>query len=163
MRMKERERARGASGITAALYACNFYGSCSRNFLRLAESERRKAQEKNNRTKNMRNAAAAFFKQRREMRTEFRASEKPFASADTVHRGVGVGGGGVGNWPACHLAHAEQRQVMNGRHSQSSLSYCSHNDNCRHRHSAHCTAHRHFATLKWQELLAKEPQIETAA
>lgn len=72
-------------------------------------------------------------------------------------------GRGIGNWPACHLAHAEQRQVMNGRHSQSSLSYCSHNDNCRHRHSAHCTAHRHFATLKWQELLAKEQQIETAA
>lgn len=52
----------------------------------------------------MRNAAAAFFKQRREMRTEFRPSEKPFASADTVHGGVG--GVGVGNWPGCHLEHA---------------------------------------------------------
>lgn len=38
------------------------------------------------------------------MRTEFRPSEKPFASADTVHGGVG--GVGVGNWPACHLEHA---------------------------------------------------------
>lgn len=62
----------------------------------------------------MRNAAAAFFKQRREMRTELRPSKKPFATADTVHGEVRGG-----NWPACHLEHAEQQQqVMNSRHSQ---------------------------------------------
>lgn len=64
----------------------------------------------------MRNAAAAFFKQRREMRTEFRPSEKPFASADTVHRGVGVGGEGyrqLAGLPlgACRAAASYERQA----------------------------------------------------
>lgn len=146
MRMKERER----ESERCQRYHCSFicmqllWQLQQKLFTTRRKRKEGKAQEKNNRTKNMRNAAAAFFKQRREMRFEFRPSEKPFASADTVHRGVGVGGVGVGNWPACHLAHAEQRQVMNGRHSQSSLSYCSHNDNCRHRHQP---KHRHRHTV----------------